>query len=76
MSLMWISSINEEFKSGIKGNLAHYVSNHLMSEWVGVTQIFTDGSKDPDNGKVGFGFYVSHLDLRQSHRLPDGLSVF
>lgn len=38
--------------------------------------MYTDGSRDPESRKVGFGLYVPHIHLRQCCRLPDGLSIF
>lgn len=38
--------------------------------------IFTDGSRDPDSRKTGFGMYVENIHILQSVRISDNLSVF
>ena len=38
--------------------------------------VFTDGSKDPESGRVGAGVYVGEFEVVVSRRLSDRLSVF
>ena len=39
-------------------------------------QIFTDGSRDPDSGRTGFGIHIPPFQIHQGRRLSDGASVF
>lgn len=48
----------------------------MLLVWSNFNQIFTDGSRDPVTRRVGFGLYIPHVQQRECHRLPDGLSVF
>jgi len=63
-------------KEGSVGNVDHYVQEHLRKLWNNYIDIYTDGSRDPASKNVGFGFYVPHFHVRQSYKLPDGLSIF
>ncbi|XDV13832.1 hypothetical protein PO909_002158 [Leuciscus waleckii] len=69
-------SIKILIKEGSVGNVAHYVQEHLRNLWNSYIDIYTDGSRDPESKKVGFGLYIPHFHVRQCHRLPDGLSIF
>ena len=38
--------------------------------------IYTDGSKDPESGKVTFGVTSPVLQIKNGHRFSDLMSVF
>lgn len=44
--------------------------------WGGHLQIYTDGSKDPESGKVAFGISIPEIGYKKGCRIPDHLSVF
>lgn len=69
-------SIKNLIKEGSVGNVANYVQEHLRNLWNSYIDIYTDGSRNPESKKVGFGLYVPYFHVRQCHRLPDGLSIF
>jgi len=49
----------------------------LDTKWKDFTHIYTDGSKDPQTRRVGYGIYANdHKKVRISKRLPDGQSVY
>ena len=67
-----LSFLEVEDKSDIQIEVGAYLRGELETLLV----IFTDGSKDPGSGRVGFGVYVAQLDLRMGLRISDGSSVF
>ena len=44
--------------------------------WGGYLQIYTDGSKDPESGKVAFGISIPEIGYKKGCRISDRLSVF
>jgi len=44
--------------------------------WGDHLQIYTDGSKDPESGKVAFGTSIPKLGYKKGYRIPDYFSVF
>lgn len=69
-------SIKKATNDGLVVNYPNFVEEHLHKRWKYFIQIYTDGSRDPETGRVGCGFYVPQIQLRQCYRLPDRLSVF
>ena len=67
-----LSFLEMEDKSDIQIEVGAYLRGELETLLV----IFTDGSKDPGSGRVGFGVYVAQLDLRMGLRISDGSCVF
>ena len=47
-----------------------------MDNYYGYVQIFTDGSKQPDTGKVAIAYVIPEFDIKFSARVSDHLSVF
>ena len=43
---------------------------------MGRLQIYTDGSKDHESGKVAFGISIPEIGYKKGCRIPDRLSVF
>lgn len=52
------------------------VRAHIHRNWSMHLQIFTDGSKDPESGRVSCAFCVPQLNLNCGFRISDNLSVF
>ena len=52
------------------------VEAYLNNVWGSHMQIYTDGSKDPDNQKAGCGIYVVGPQVQQGLRVTNGASVF
>ena len=52
------------------------VEGHLKEAWGAHIQIFTDGSKEPKNGKAGCGIYVVDPQVQQGLRISNRASVF
>lgn len=52
------------------------VQEHIQHNWNLHLQIYTDGSKDPESGRVSCAFYVPQLDLKCGYRISDNMSVF
>lgn len=48
-----------------------YVDNYY-----GYVQIFTDGSKKPDTGRVSVAYVIPEFNIKLSARVTDHLSVF
>ncbi len=49
----------------------------IENQWTGWGKVYTDGSKNPDTRRTGYGIFVEGpAQARISHRLPDGQSVF
>lgn len=49
---------------------------YIQLNWNSCLQIYTDGSKDPDSGKVSCAFFIPQLKLRVGYRLSDNIAVF
>lgn len=78
---LWVEAdldmeIKELICRGAIGNVMEGVERHLESKWGGYSRIYTDGSRNPDSKRVGFGMYVPDVNLCQSRRLTDGTSIF
>lgn len=59
------------------GDTVKEVKTHLQQEWSSYLQIYTDGSKDPESGKVAFGVTIPELRVKKGHRISDQMmSVF
>ena len=49
---------------------------YLSSSYHGYIQIYTDGSKDIQNGHCGSGIYIPEFDQTYGYRLSNFLSVY
>ncbi|XDV52299.1 hypothetical protein PO909_021042 [Leuciscus waleckii] len=58
------------------GNIAELVEDRIQKLYQTYVQIYTDGSKDPNTGKAGFGFSIPTLHVSGKRRTSDHLSVY
>ena len=59
-----------------KREMAAHIQLYLNSIREHKLLIFTDGSREPDSKRAGFGVYVEQLDIKFSVRISDESSVF
>ena len=52
------------------------VQEHVERRWNLHLQIYTDGSKDPESGRVSCAYYVPQLNLKCGFRMSDNMAVF
>ncbi len=52
------------------------VSDHLREKWAGYMQIYTDGSKNLNNGKAAVGISILQSEIQHGKRISDHVSVF
>lgn len=57
-------------------SFAAYCQRYLETSFYGYVKIYTDGSKDPQNGHCGIGIYVPEFNKREGYRLNNFLSVY
>ena len=57
-----------------KINVKAYVNTVLHEQYGQFIQIFTDGSKNPENGKTSCAFYVPELMVKVGKRASDHIS--
>ena len=67
-----LTFLQENNKHVIALKLEQYLNNGMGS----YLNIFTDGAREPESGKAGFGVYITQLDLRISQRITNERSVF
>ena len=48
----------------------------LVEKYSDTLRVYTDGSKEPDGGRVAAAFYVEEIEFGHAVRLNDGLSVY
>jgi len=53
-----------------------YVNTLLHERYGYYVHVFTDGSKNPENGKTSCAFYIPELKIKVFKRLTDHLSVY
>ena len=56
--------------------IALKLEQYLNSGMGSYLKCFTDGAREPESGKAGFGVYITQLDLRISQRITNERSVF
>ncbi|XP_060782170.1 uncharacterized protein LOC132889552 isoform X2 [Neoarius graeffei] len=51
-------------------------SEYIQNKWGSALQIYTDGSKDPESGRVSCAFCIPQLSVKYGYRLSDNMAVF
>lgn len=59
-----------------KINVQAYVNTVLHEQYGQFIQIFTDGSKNPENGQTSCAFYVPELKVKVGKRTSDHIAVY
>ena len=57
-------------------NVASRTNEYIKSNFYTYMTIFTDGSKNPEDGHVGIGVFIPEFKVHISKRISDRLSVF
>lgn len=52
-------------------DIGKLVGNYFGRSFYAFLPLFTDGSKDPDSGRTGAGFYIPELYVQMCRRLTD-----
>ena len=69
-------TISERKREKGRGEPDELVRERMQQEWADHVQMYTDGSMDPNSKRVGFAVHIPSLQITQSRRLPNGVSVF
>ncbi|KAL2077950.1 hypothetical protein ACEWY4_025635 [Coilia grayii] len=51
-------------------------AEYIQFKWNSCLQIYTDGSKDPESGRVSCAFCIPQLNVKNGYRLNDNMAVF
>ena len=51
-------------------------AEHIQKHYRGALQIYTDGSKDPENNKTGCAFVIPSINFGQKFKLNNNLTVY
>lgn len=57
-------------------SLITYVSEYIKNSHYSFLQIYTDGSKNLDNGRTGAAFYVTEFEVKKAGRITNGTSIY
>ena len=49
---------------------------HIDSKYNNFAKIYTDGSKEPSNGKVGAAYVIPHIDFKVNYSITNNTSVY
>ncbi len=66
----------EEEEESRRYSNSYEINVYMREQFYSFVQIYTDGSKDPIEQKVGIGVYIPRFKTEISLRLSDKLSVY
>lgn len=61
--------LEEKENWSITDNINQIVKEHIQKQFYSFVTVYTDGSKNPENGHVGVGIYIPEFNVNIHHRL-------
>ena len=66
----------DQIKKKDAGDPVTLVNNYLKGKWADYIQIYTDGSKNLNNGKATIGISIPQIQIQQGKQISNYMSVF